>query len=165
MRHLSVMRHFFVILLQFITSHSNYYLPTMSPPDEFEEQRVLDTLELIHKNPGLKVKAAARQTRASYYRVRRRLKGIPRSSSRGGHNKKLDIPSTAALKEYLLMCHSLGKGASIDNCVAAANSILRCNGSTGTANRKWAKNWIEREKDFIRTIRSTSLSAKRCQSH
>jgi hypothetical protein len=63
------------------------------------------------------------------------------------------------------MCHSLGKGAGIDNCVAAANSILRCNGSTGIATRRWAKNWIKRERDFLRTIRSTPLSSKRRQAH
>ena len=76
---------------------------------------------------------AVRQTRASYHRVIRRLNGVPRSSSRGGHNRKLDMPSTEALKEYLLMCHALGKGAGIDNLVAATNSILRCQGSDATA--------------------------------
>jgi DDE superfamily endonuclease len=106
-----------------------------------------------------------RQTRAIYDRVRRRLRGVPRSSTRGGHNKKLNVPSTAALIEFLLMCHALGKGASIDAIVAAANSILRCNGEAGTANRKWAKNWINQEKNFIKTIRSTPLSAKRRAAH
>ena len=56
--------------------------------------------------------------RASYERVRRRIKGIPRSSSRGGHNKKLNTPSLSALKDYLLICHSLGRSYSIDTTVA-----------------------------------------------
>ena len=86
----------------------------MPPRDQHEEEKVLAATE------------AARITRASYPRVLRRLRGVPRLSSRGGHNKKLDMPSNEALKEYLLMCHALGKGAGIDNAVKAVNSILRC---------------------------------------
>ena len=105
----------------------------MPPSDQHEEEKVLAALDLIRQNKGMKAAEAARITRASYPRVLRRLKGVPRSSSRGGHNKKLDIPSSEALKEYLLMCHALGKGAGIDNAVEAANSILRCQGSDATA--------------------------------
>ena len=137
----------------------------MPPADQHEEEKVQRALKLLRENLTMKIAVVVRQTRAIYDRVRRCLKGIPRSSTRGGHNKKLNVPSTAALKEFLLMCHTLGKGASIDATVAAANSILRCNGEAGTASRKWAKNWIEREKDFIKTIRSTPLSAKRRASH
>ena len=81
----------------------------------------------------MKATDAARQTRASYHRVIRHLNEVPRSSSRGGHNRKLDMPSTEALKEYLLICHALGKGADIDNLIAATNSIIRCQGSEATA--------------------------------
>jgi hypothetical protein len=104
----------------------------MGPADQHEEEKVQKALKLIKDNPGMKAAKAARITRASVTRVRRRMKGIPRSSSRGGHNKKLDMPSSEALKEYLLMCHALGKGAGIDNVVAAANSILRCQGINST---------------------------------
>jgi hypothetical protein len=97
----------------------------MPPSDQHEEEKVLAAFDLIRKNPGIKAAEAACTTRASYYRVIRRLSGVSRSSSREGHNKKLDMPSTEALKEYLLMCHALGKGAGIDNLVAATNSILR----------------------------------------
>src|SRR6266487_3003885 len=137
----------------------------MPPADQHEEEKVQRALKLLHENPRMKIATAVRQTRAIYDRVRRRLKGIPRSSARGGHNKKLNMPSTAVLKEYLLMCHSLGRPCSIDATTAAANSILRYNGEEGTANRQWAKNWIQREKDFVKTIRSTPLSAKRRAAH
>ena len=76
------------------------------------------------------------QTRAIYDRVRRRLNGTSRLASRGDYNKKLNVPFTAALKEFLLMCHALGRPANIENVVAGANSILRLNGEEGTANRK-----------------------------
>ena len=98
----------------------------MTPSDEHEEKKVQDALALIRENPRMKAAEAARRTRASYWRLTRRINGVPRSSSRGGHNKKLDEPETKALREYLLMCHSMGRGASIDNTIAAANSILRC---------------------------------------
>jgi hypothetical protein len=108
----------------------------MPPADQHEEEKVQRALKLLRKNPTMKIAVAVRQTRAIYDHIHRRLKGIPRSSTRGGHNKKLNVPSTAALKEFLLMCYTLGKGASIDATVAAANSILRCNGEAGTASQK-----------------------------
>ena len=96
----------------------------MGPADQREEEKVQKALKLIKDNPGIKAMKATRITRASVTHVQRRIKGIPRSSSRGGHNKKLDMLSSEALKEYLLMYYALGKGADIDNVVAAANSIL-----------------------------------------
>jgi hypothetical protein len=97
----------------------------MTLSDEHEEKRVQDALALMRENPRMKATEAARQSRASYPRVLRRIKGVPRSSSRGGHNKKLDEPKSKALREYLLMCHSIGRGAGIDNAIVAASSILR----------------------------------------
>ena len=82
-------------------------------------------MALIHENPGIKAKEAARQTRASYSRVLHRIRGVPCSSTRGGHNKKLDEPESRALKEYLLMYYSIGRGAGIENVVATTNPLLR----------------------------------------
>jgi hypothetical protein len=81
----------------------------------------------------MKIATAVWQTRVIYDRVRRRLKGISRSLARGGYNKKLNVPLTAALKDYLIMCYSIGRSCFIDATVAAANSILRCNGEKETA--------------------------------
>jgi hypothetical protein len=139
MRESPAIREFFV----FFSTHHHFLLillsTTMPPTDEFEENKVQNALALLRENPGMKATVAARQTRALYYRVIRRLNGTPRSLSRGGHNKKLDLPFTKALKEYLLMCHTLGKRAGIDNVISSANSILRCNSSIATVSRKWAK--------------------------
>jgi hypothetical protein len=165
MRESPAIREFFV----FFSTHHHFLLillsTTMPPTDEFEENKVQNALALLRENPGMKATVAARQTRASYHRVIRRLNGTPRSSSPGGHNKKLDLPSTKALKEYLLMCHSLGKGAGIDNVISSTNSILRCNSSIATVSRKWAKRWLTRESAWLKTIRSTPLSVKRRESH
>ena len=110
---------------------------TMPPADQHEEQKVQQALELIRQNPGIKLAEAARQTRASYPRLLRRNNGIPRSLSRGGHNKKLNKLKSGALKEYLLMCHGMGRGAGLEHVVAAANSILRHQrGEVGGASRR-----------------------------
>jgi hypothetical protein len=96
----------------------------MTLSDEHKEKRVQDTLALMRENPRMKATKAARQSRASYSRVLRKIKGVPRSSSHEGHNKKLDKPKSKVLREYLLICHSIGRGAGIDNVIALANSIL-----------------------------------------
>jgi hypothetical protein len=114
----------------------------MGPANQHKEEKVQKALKLIKDNPGMKAAKAARIMHASIICVRRRIKGIPHSSSRGSHNKKLDMPSSEALKEYLLMCHALSKGAGIDNIVTTANSILRCQGINSTASRRWAKDWL-----------------------
>ena len=97
----------------------------MSLSDEHEEKKVQDALAFIRENPRIKAIEATRQTRASYHRVIRHMKGIPRSSSRGGHNKKLNEPETRALREYLLIYYAIGRGARIKNTITTANSLLR----------------------------------------
>ena len=53
------------------------------------------------------------------------IKGIPRSFTCEGYNKKLATLESEVLKNYLYMCYSIDRKASIDNAQAAANSILR----------------------------------------
>jgi hypothetical protein len=90
----------------------------------------------MKSNPKIKAAKAVSKTRASCHRVLRRLKGIPPSSSRGGHNKKLAEPENYALREHLLMCYSMGKSAAVDNVIASANSILRCLGLDATVSQR-----------------------------
>ena len=97
----------------------------MSPSDEYEEKKVQDALALIRENPRMKAIEATRQTYILYHRVIRRIKGIPRLSSRRGYNKKLNEPKTRALREYLLMYYIIGRGAGIENTITTTNSLLR----------------------------------------
>ena len=109
----------------------------MPPADEREEQKVQKALALLReKNPGMKIAEAARRTRTSYDRVRRRKQGHQRSSSRGGYNKKLNISSSSALKECLLIYYRIGHRASIDHVITFTNSILQYNKETGTVYRR-----------------------------
>jgi hypothetical protein len=130
-----------------------------------EESKIQDAMALLQKYPKMKAAEAARKTRASYPPLIRRLKGVPPSNSRGGHNKKLAEPQTSALKDHLLMCHAIGRSADIDHIIASANSILRCDSSDATVSRRWAKRWLIQEKYFVWTLKSKPLSALRRAAH
>ena len=54
--------------------------------DEHEEKKIQDAIELIQKYPRTTPAEVARKTRCAYYRLTCRLNGIPRLSSREGHN-------------------------------------------------------------------------------
>ena len=96
----------------------------MSFTDDHEEEKVQIAIDLLRKNPSWKMAKAVCTACTSYERVRRRIREIPCSLSRGGHNKKLNTPSLSALKDYLLMLHGMGRPCSIDATITAANSIL-----------------------------------------
>ena len=102
----------------------------------FEEGKVQNALSIIQANPGIKIKEACRQTRASYDRVRRRLWDIPPSNACEGHNKKLKKPENKGLKDYITMSYNIGKPCTIDNAIAATNSIFWCTGWDSTVSRR-----------------------------
>jgi hypothetical protein len=93
------------------------------------------------------------------------LQGVPSSSSRGGHNKKLCLVQDTILKDYLVIYYNIGRGANLQRIIAAANSILRCDGQIPNATKRWAKRWITRYSDFLKTLREKPLSAKRRATH
>ncbi|KAI0995986.1 hypothetical protein K3495_g12194 [Podosphaera aphanis] len=115
----------------------------MSPRNDHEEKKVQETLQLLQKNPSMKVAAACMKTHAIPSRVYRRRKGIPDAASKGGHNKRLDLVKDNVLKDYLFMCHSMGRSANIDQIVGVGNSILLHQGQEATCNRRWAKRWLK----------------------
>jgi hypothetical protein len=96
----------------------------MPPKRDHEEEKVRKALDLLKNNPGMSRREACHEVRTAYSRVTRRLKGIPSSSIRGRHNKKLQGPQSKALKDYIFMCYIMGRSASIDIVVASINLIL-----------------------------------------
>ena len=96
----------------------------MPPADKHEEEKVQKALKLLEENPRISLSKAAYKTRAAYYYIRRRLNNTLRSSSRGGYNKKLNIPSSSTLKDYLLIYYTFRKGASIEYIIIIINSVL-----------------------------------------
>ena len=69
-------------------------------------------------------KEACHILRAIYGRVTRRLQGIRALHMRGGHNKKLAVPQSKALKDHIEMCYAIGRSANIEVVMAFINSIL-----------------------------------------
>jgi hypothetical protein len=107
----------------------------MPPKRDHEEEKVHKALDLLKNNPGISRREACHEAHAAYSRVTRRLKGLPSSSIRSGHNKKLQGPQSEALKDHIFMCYTIKRSASIDIIVASANSILQCDGSNKTVSR------------------------------
>lgn len=137
----------------------------MPPKVDREEEKVQEAIALLQQKPWLKIARAARITSASYGRLKRRLRGVPPSSSCGGHNKKFTTVEDNVLKDYLFMCYSLGRSANLEHVIAASNSILRCQGWEETVSRQWTKAWIARNQDYLKTLRETPLSSLRRAAH
>ena len=137
----------------------------------FEERKVQACLEMHRTNPNMTLAEAARRTRASYDRARRRLRGIPASNSRGGHNKKFAEPQNEAIKDHLLFCHHFGRNAGLDHVIECANrllnfdGILNPNGDIATVSRRWAERWMHQQRNWLTTLKSKPLSYLRRNAH
>ena len=108
----------------------------MPPKQDHEEIKVQKALELLKNNPGITQKKAYYISCAIYGRVIYQLHGIPGSYTRRGHNKKLTLPQSEALKDYIKMCYTIGHSANIEVIMASTNSILQCNSSIDTVLRQ-----------------------------
>jgi hypothetical protein len=108
----------------------------MPPKQDHEEIKVQKALELLKNNPGITRKEACHILRTTYSRVTRRLQGIRASHIHRGHNKKLTVPQSKALKDYIEIYYAIGHSANIEVVVASANSILRYNSSMAIVSRQ-----------------------------
>jgi len=73
---------------------------------------------------------------AIYQRLMAWRRGRPSSSTRGGHNQKLQDPQNHAVQDYLTMLHYAGTSANLEALVLAANRVLFYLGSTGTVSQR-----------------------------
>jgi predicted DNA binding protein len=103
---------------------------------DHEEIKVQKALELLKNNPRITQKEACYISRAIYSRVTRRLQGIRALHIRRGYNKKLTVPQSKALKDYIEMCYAIGRSTNIEVVIASANSILRYNSSMAIVSRR-----------------------------
>jgi len=101
------------------TSHLN-----MASKDAQIEAKIAEASAAMDANPRLRGVKAATQFGVSYDRLMARRRGRPNSSSRGGHNKKLNEVQSSALKEYILMLHACGTSANLETCRLAAGRLL-----------------------------------------
>ena len=119
----------------------------------------------IDADPTLKGTDAAKQYNAIYQQLMARRRGCLPSSTRGGHNQKLQDPQNHAVEDYLTMLHYAGKSANLEILVLAANRVLFYSGSTSTVSRKWAKRWMIRHTEFFKTLKSKPMHVKRLAAH
>ena len=96
-----------------------------------------------------------------------RRRGRPPSHSRGGQNKKLSAPQDDALKEYILMLQYSRHGANLNEvCTAAGRLLFWESGDTkSSVSRRWAKTWMSRQSNFLKSIKEKPLSVKRLAAH
>ena len=64
----------------------------MPPKIDYAEAAVQKAMAAMDANPRLKGTTATQQFRAPYDRLMAHRQGCPTSNTRGGHNKKLDVP-------------------------------------------------------------------------
>ena len=82
---------------------------------------------------------AAKRYNAIYSRLMAWRRGRPPSSTRGGHNQKLQDPQNHAVIDYLTMLHYAGTSANLETLVLFANQVLFYSGATGTVSQRWGK--------------------------
>jgi hypothetical protein len=118
-------------------------------------------------HPFLKASAAARQFSAPYQRLLRRRRGIPPSSSRGGHNKKLNSIQDAALQDYIYLLSSCGTPPNLDAvCLAANRLVYYLTGDIKkTASQRWTKAWVKRNFEYLKTLKAKPMSARQLNAH
>jgi hypothetical protein len=90
-------------------------------------------------DPTLKGTDAAKRYNAIYPRLMAWRRGRPASSTRGGHNQKLQDPQNHAVKDYLTMLHYAGTSANLEALVLSANRVLFYSRATGTVSQRWGK--------------------------
>ena len=138
------------------------------PPKTYEiEERISKASEAMDKDSTLKGTKAALRFGAPYNCLMTRRRSRPPSHSRGGQNKKLSAPQDDALKEYILMLQYSGRGANLNEVCAAAGRLLfwESGDPKSSVSRRWAKTWMSRQSNFLKSIKEKPLSAKRLAAH
>ena len=92
-----------------------------------------------------------------------RRRGRPASNTRGGHNKKLAAPQDYALKDYIFMLYRAGTAANLEVIQTAAGRLLyyALGDYTSLVLRRWTKAWMARHFDYLKTLKTKPISAKR----
>jgi hypothetical protein len=116
-------------------------------------------------DPILKGTDAAKQYNAIYSRLIARRRGRPPSSTRGGHNQKLQDPQNHATKDYLTMLHHASTSANLEALVLSANQVLFYSGATRTVSWRWGKSWMVQHAEFSKTLKIKPMHVQRLAAH
>ena len=96
----------------------------MPPKIDYAEAAVQKAMAAMDANPRLKGTTAAQQFGAPYNRLIAHQRGRLVSNTRGGHNKKLNVPQDQALRDYLIMLAGAGTEANLAEVKNAASRLL-----------------------------------------
>ena len=113
----------------------------MPPKIDYAEAAVQKAMAAMDANPRLKGTTAAQQFGAPYDRLMAHQQGHPASNTRGGHNKKLNMPQDQALRDYLMMLARANTEANLAKVKNAASKLLyyESGDPTKTVSRRWIK--------------------------
>lgn len=125
-----------------------------------EELAIEEALAAMMKNPLLKGREAATLYNANYHRLMPRRHGRPASSTRGGHNKKLEEPSRLRHKRLLIMLFHAEAAANLEHVQHAASILVATlsGDPKATVSRQWSKRWMVRQRDFLSTLKAKPIS-------
>jgi hypothetical protein len=63
------------------------------------------------------------------------------------------------------MLHYAGTSANLEALVLAANRVLFYSGSTSTVLQRWAKRWMIRHAEFLKTLKTKPMHVKRLAAY
>jgi hypothetical protein len=118
------------------------------------------TSAVMDADPILKGTDAAKQHNAIYSRLMAWRRVRPLSSTRGGHNQKLQDPQTNAVKDYLTMLHYTDTSANLGALVLSANRVLFYSRATRTVSKRWGKRWIVWHAEFLKILKTKLMRVK-----
>ena len=129
-----------------------------------EEVAIQKALAAMDNNSLLKGREAAKLFGANYDRLMCRRCGRPASSTRSGHNKKLEEPADNALKDYLVMLYHAGTPPNTAHVQHAA-SILIATLSRDHKAASRTKRWMVRQREYLKTLRTKPIAVQRMAAH
>ena len=129
----------------------------MASEAQLIEDKVLKAVGAYESGDYPTIKAAADDINAPVQRVSRRLRGIPSTISKGGHNIRLSETQESALYTLIKRYDDLGLPMRVPAITAAANSILRRASKLSTPpailGPDWTRRFLVRHPKFIRKKR------------
>jgi len=93
----------------------------MPPKADSIEDAMLEASAAMDTDRALKEVAAAKKFGAIHSRLIARRQGRSTSSSRGGHNWKLQEPQDQAIQDYILILYHASTSANLEVLILAAN--------------------------------------------
>jgi len=128
-----------------------------------EENRINNAITALSKRKKTNLSEHAREWKVDYYKVRRRLQGVPPALSKGGHYTTLDPTQEEAVGRTLERLDDLGFSATPSMLQDIANDVLKEGHndpsiSPRTVSDDWPRRFLKRYPHYF--VRSSKVLAK-----